>query len=334
MSDGDFDDVIDELGGFGKYQKRLLYILLCPLFLIMPFPLLHQMFVLHVPAHTCVHPEQITAEALGINETVWQVIHERKCWILAKTKIIFKGIFLPMGYQGPSQCSYYNFTSENVNILYDLWQFMNIKLTHLLAGLHQEELDIAVWWRRGHSGIARLGFWGEMHKVGLWHFRVYRHGRYRQWLGLWQGKLLSRGVRCQFLRVENVFLQANYVPDLFTLAVVGLILGTFIFSAIADFFGRKLSFYVGSATVIVFTLCMVPTDFNFHLFAFFKVHIHNLIWCWSMLLLSSRWLQHLACCPCSSLRWTFCARSPTLARGASSSAWPVWAGHWARYSCL
>ena len=74
-----------------------------------------------------------------------------------------------------------------------------------------------------------------------------------------------------FYNVENVFLQANYVPDLYTLAVVGLILGTFIFSAIADFFGRKLSFYVGSATVIVFTLCMIPTDFNFHLFAFFKV---------------------------------------------------------------
>ena len=84
----------------------------------------------------------------------------------------------------------------------------------------------------------------------------------------------SPRVRCQFLQVENVFLQANYVPDLYTLAVVGLILGTFIFSAIADFFGRKLSFYVGSATVIVFTLCMVPTDFNFHLFAFFKVRIH------------------------------------------------------------
>ena len=73
MSDGDFDDVIDELGGFGKYQKRLLYILLCPLFLIMPFPLLHQMFVLHVPAHECVHPQEITAETLGINATVWAV---------------------------------------------------------------------------------------------------------------------------------------------------------------------------------------------------------------------------------------------------------------------
>ena len=84
MSDGDFDDVVDELGGFGKYQKRLLYILLCPLFLIMPFPLLHQMFVLHVPAHTCVHPEEITAESLGINETVWQVRDAEKAKYFAK----------------------------------------------------------------------------------------------------------------------------------------------------------------------------------------------------------------------------------------------------------
>ena len=55
--------------------------------------------------------------------------------------------------------------------------------------------------------------------------------------------------------------------------MVGLILGTFIFSAVADFFGRKMSFYVGTAAVIVFTLCMVPTDFNIHLFSFFKVRI-------------------------------------------------------------
>ena len=41
-SDADFDDLVDKLGGFGKYQKRLLYLLLGPLFFIMPFPLLHQ----------------------------------------------------------------------------------------------------------------------------------------------------------------------------------------------------------------------------------------------------------------------------------------------------
>jgi len=58
---------------------------------------------------------------------------------------------------------------------------------------------------------------------------------------------------------------------LYMLASVGLILGTFIFSAIADFFGRKTSFYVGAATVIAFTLCMIPTSYSFDLFAFFKV---------------------------------------------------------------
>jgi len=213
MSDGDFDDVIDELGGFGKYQKRLLYILLCPLFLIMPFPLLHQMFVLHVPAHTCVHPEQITAEALGINETVWQ------------------GIFLPMGYQGPSQCSYYNFTSENLDYIKKNWISLSgdAEAIQELQGSASEE------------------------KCTKWVYDT------------------SEFIDTAVTDNDWVCDKANYVPDLFTLAVVGLILGTFIFSAIADFFGRKLSFYVGSATVIVFTLCMVPTDFNFHLFAFFKV---------------------------------------------------------------
>ena len=44
-----------------------------PLFLIMPFPLLHQMFVLHSPDYECVPPEQISAQTLGINITQWKV---------------------------------------------------------------------------------------------------------------------------------------------------------------------------------------------------------------------------------------------------------------------
>ena len=70
--------------------------------------------------------------------------------------------------------------------------------------------------------------------------------------------------------------KAMVVADLYTLSVVGLILGTFIFSAVADFFGRKLSFYIGTATCIVFTLCMIlstPSPHNYHLFAFFKVFL-------------------------------------------------------------
>jgi len=65
--------------------------------------------------------------------------------------------------------------------------------------------------------------------------------------------------------------KAMYTADLYTLTTVGLLLGTFIFSAIADFFGRKTSFYVGCAAVIVFTLCMIPVSYSFSLFALFKV---------------------------------------------------------------
>ena len=45
-----------------------------PLFLIMPFPLLHQMFVLHSPDYECVPPEEISAQTLGINTTQWKVV--------------------------------------------------------------------------------------------------------------------------------------------------------------------------------------------------------------------------------------------------------------------
>ena len=49
------------------------------------------------------------------------------------------------------------------------------------------------------------------------------------------------------------------------------IFSTFAFSAIADFFGRKTSFYIGCASVIVFTLCMIPVSYSFTIFAIFKV---------------------------------------------------------------
>merc|ERR1719195_903064 len=179
----------------------------------MPFPLLHQMFVLHVPAHECVHPQEITAETLGINATVWA------------------GIFLPMGYQGPSQCSYYNFSSENLKYIQENWRALAADTDAT------QELETGA----------------EVSKCSQWEYDQSE---------FWDTAVTDNDWVCD---------KANYIPDLFTLAVVGLILGTFIFSAVADFFGRKMSFYVGTAAVIVFTLCMVPTDFNIHLFSFFKV---------------------------------------------------------------
>jgi len=217
-SDGDFDDIVEELGGFGKYQKRLLYALLSPLFLIMPFPMLHQMFYLHSPAFECIHPEEISPATLGINNQTW--------------KEIFLPIeFLPTYTMGPSVCNYYNFSSSQLDQIRDNWE------------------NIA----NDKDELASLQASATLTEC--------------------QNFLYDQSEFYDTVVTENnwVCSKANYVPDLFTLAVVGLILGTFIFSGVADFFGRKLSFYIGAATCIIFSLLMIPVSHNFHLFAFFKV---------------------------------------------------------------
>ena len=43
------------------------------------------------------------------------------------------------------------------------------------------------------------------------------------------------------------------------------------FSAIADFYGRKTSFYVGIVTVMLFTYLQIPVSYSYDLFALFKV---------------------------------------------------------------
>jgi len=216
--EGDFDDIIDDLGGHGKYQKRLLYFLLGPLFFIMPFPLLHQVFVLHTPTFDCIHPEEIRPETLGLNKTVWQ-------------ELFLPKEMLQTYEMGPSTCNYYNFSQEMIVYIKDNYEglFLDANATLKIQG--DAKLEACSSWEYDTS---------EFYDTAI---------------------------------TENdwVCAKAHYTPDLFTLAVVGLILGTFVFSAVADFFGRKISFYVGVATVIVFTLCMLPVSDNFRLFAFFKV---------------------------------------------------------------
>ena len=46
----DFDDLLAEIEGTGWYQKRLVYFLLGPLFFVVPFAFLHQIFVLAQPS--------------------------------------------------------------------------------------------------------------------------------------------------------------------------------------------------------------------------------------------------------------------------------------------
>jgi len=217
--EGDFDDIIDDLGGLGKYQKRLLFFLLGPLFFIMPFPLLHQVFVLHSPLHECVHPDRISPETVGIeNITAWQ-------------KLFVPMELLPSYELGPSQCNYYNYSQEMVEYISDNYEGLMLDQKAIQGIQNDTQLAACSNWTYDTS---------EFYDTVITE---------NDWV-------------CQ---------KAHYTPDLFTLSVVGLILGTFVFSAVADFFGRKTSFYVGTASVIVFTLCMIPTSYNLQLFAFFKV---------------------------------------------------------------
>ena len=68
-----FDDLLDDLGGMGRFQKRLLYFLLGPVFFIMPFPFLVQLFVVHSPDHWCRPQASIKHDALGLNLQDWKV---------------------------------------------------------------------------------------------------------------------------------------------------------------------------------------------------------------------------------------------------------------------
>jgi len=193
----DFDDILEELGGMGRYQKKILYLLLGPLFFILPFPLLHQVLVLHAPKHECLLPPAVpTPSDLGINQTVWQ-------------SMFLPSELLPdMSGVGPSSCNYYNFTSSQLHTL-------------TIEGTNVTALQMEV----------------ETSPCSMW---LYDKSEFED-----------------TLTAENDWVcdKAHYVPNLYTLAVVGLIIGTFVFSAIADFFGRKTSFYIGIVTVIVFTFC-------------------------------------------------------------------------------
>jgi len=194
-----------------------------PLFFIMPFPLLHQVFVLHAPTHSCLHPASLLAEqeTLDINRSSWETI-------------FLPQEMLPDYTMGASVCNYYNFSGTALEaIKANLTELLSDPARTELARLQEEE--------------------AQKEACTAWEFDTSE---------FWDTAVTENNWICD---------KHTYTPDLYTFSVIGIILGTFIFSAVADFCGRKLSFYIGCAVVILFTLCMLPTSHNFHLFAFFKV---------------------------------------------------------------
>ena len=64
---------------------------------------------------------------------------------------------------------------------------------------------------------------------------------------------------------------ATRPTDLFTFGTVGLIVGTAIFSYLADAKGRRLAFYVATLAVIVFQLAQIGVSHNYGAFLALKI---------------------------------------------------------------
>merc|ERR1711862_623919 len=98
---GGFDDLLDDIEGTGWYQKRLVYFLMGPLFFLMPFAFLNQIFVLTIPDHWCTPPDHVKPENFNISLEEW--------------KMKFLPMELGPDYQPrPSQCSMFNVTVDNL----------------------------------------------------------------------------------------------------------------------------------------------------------------------------------------------------------------------------
>ena len=94
----ELEEIIEEVGGSGRYQKRLLYVVLGPLFFILPLAAVNEIFSLNVPEHWCSHAMQ---KELDYNETQeW-----KECFLPPETK--------PNGEMGFSSCKMYQGQGRN-----------------------------------------------------------------------------------------------------------------------------------------------------------------------------------------------------------------------------
>ena len=77
----------------------------------MPFPLLHQVFVLHAPTHSCLHPASLLAEqqTLDINRSSWETI-------------FLPQEMLPDYTMGASVCNYYSYEEQDLDYIKENWE--------------------------------------------------------------------------------------------------------------------------------------------------------------------------------------------------------------------
>ena len=73
----ELEEIVSEVGGQGPFQKRLLYLILVPLYFFQPLAWMNELFFLHVPTHWCNHPT-----AANLTET--QLTSWKECYIPKK----------------------------------------------------------------------------------------------------------------------------------------------------------------------------------------------------------------------------------------------------------
>lgn len=66
----EFEDVLEEIGGYGKFQKLLVWVYLVPASILMPGYFMSQIFMLSAPAHFCTLPDVVNEYNLTGVESV------------------------------------------------------------------------------------------------------------------------------------------------------------------------------------------------------------------------------------------------------------------------
>ena len=108
----ELEHIINEVGGQGKYQQRLLYFVLSPLFFFLPFSWMADVFFLQVPPHWCYHPM-----TNGLNET--QLKAWKKCFLVENEDGSYNGCQLPLPNVTALELVWDNFTLPIDDIMDD-----------------------------------------------------------------------------------------------------------------------------------------------------------------------------------------------------------------------
>ena len=85
----DLEDIIEEVGGQGAYQRRLLYLVLSPVFLLLPLSWNAEVFFLNVPNHWCHHSMTNHLNETALNS--W-----KQCFLIEKEDGSYDGCKIPV----------------------------------------------------------------------------------------------------------------------------------------------------------------------------------------------------------------------------------------------